>query len=216
MYFENNAVVVRIDNSFLLKTQAQEWDLNPDPKSPQTACLHFLEVEPLQAEAKNDGPDGISAPNGGVIKAPNGGNETLTISFMSLSSTLMANQEPSPEEDTGLLPEPTTTTLDLDNQVANLRSLDNERTSGPGAILPPLNQSTQNPWVCLSQCPDEPNKKNIKFGSGVLYRSKDSVPQTYCHFLIKTILFWGRTRHFENGFSKKRHLKFNSRWRFLR
>ncbi|KAJ9067946.1 hypothetical protein DSO57_1033763 [Entomophthora muscae] len=69
---------VRIANSFPLGTQAQEWDSNPDPESRQAACPHFPEVEPLSAEAKNDGPNskasqtkGISAPNREVIKAPN-------------------------------------------------------------------------------------------------------------------------------------------------
>ncbi|KAJ9075540.1 hypothetical protein DSO57_1035185 [Entomophthora muscae] len=51
-----------------------------------------------------------------------------------------------------------TTTLEQDNQVANLRSLTNERTPGPGAILLPLNQ---NPQARLSLCPDEPLMENI-------------------------------------------------------
>ncbi|KAJ9086313.1 hypothetical protein DSO57_1005303 [Entomophthora muscae] len=69
---------------------------------------------------------------------------------MSLKSTLVANQEPSPEEDTGLQHDPMTTTLEQDNQVANLRFLTNERTPGPSAILPPLNPSTQIPWDVTS------------------------------------------------------------------
>ncbi|KAJ9072032.1 hypothetical protein DSO57_1031383 [Entomophthora muscae] len=159
-------VTVRIDNSFPLGTWAQEWDLNPDPESPQAACPRFPEVKPPQAEAKNDGPNskadqtkGISATNGRVIKAPNGGNVILTISFMSLKSALTSNQESFPERGTGPRPYPMTTTLEQDNQVADLRSLTNERTPGPGAILPPLNQSTQNPQARLLQCPDEPPMK---------------------------------------------------------
>ncbi|KAJ9062900.1 hypothetical protein DSO57_1005702 [Entomophthora muscae] len=103
-------------------------------------------------ETKNDGPNGeasqtkgIIAPNGGVIKAPNGGNKILTIRFMSLKSALVANKEPSPEEGTGLWPDPMTTTLEQDNQVANLRYLTNERTPCLGTILLPLNPSTQIP-----------------------------------------------------------------------
>ncbi|KAJ9090041.1 hypothetical protein DSO57_1006740 [Entomophthora muscae] len=176
-------LTVRIDNSFTLETWAQGWDLNPVPESLQAAspmnqgatCLHFPEIEPPQAEAKNDGQNDkasqtkeISAPNGGVIKVPNGGNKTSIISLMSLKSTLVANQEPSPEGGTCLRPNPVTITLEQDNQVANLRSLTNERTPSPGAILPPFE-------------PEHP-MENIKFRSGVLYRPKDPALQTYCHF----------------------------------
>ncbi|KAJ9068881.1 hypothetical protein DSO57_1024204 [Entomophthora muscae] len=145
----------RIDNSFTLETRAR---VNPGPKSPQAAgpgdqgaaFLRFPGVEPLQAEAKNDGSNGeasqtkgIIAPNEGVIKAPNGGNKIPNISFMSLKSTLVANQDPSLEEGTGLWPNPMTTTLEQDNQVANSSLLTNERIPGPSAILLPLNPSTQ-------------------------------------------------------------------------
>ncbi|KAJ9049754.1 hypothetical protein DSO57_1021122 [Entomophthora muscae] len=179
---------VRIVNSFTLETQAERRYLNPEPKSLQAAgpgdqgaaCLRFPGVKPPQAEAKNDGPNGeasqtkgIIAPNGGVIKAPNGGNKIPIISFMSLKYTLVANQEPSPEEGTGLWPDSMTTTLEQNNQVTNLRSLTNERTPGLGTILPPLNPSTQIPQAHIFQCLDEPPMKNIKFGSGVLYRPKD-------------------------------------------
>ncbi|KAJ9083124.1 hypothetical protein DSO57_1037878 [Entomophthora muscae] len=90
---------VRIDNSLTLETWAKGQDLNPEPKYPQAAgpgnqeaaCPCFPGVKPQQAEANNDGPNGeasqtngIIAPNGGVIKAPNGGNRIPTISFMSL------------------------------------------------------------------------------------------------------------------------------------
>ncbi|KAJ9062346.1 hypothetical protein DSO57_1011699 [Entomophthora muscae] len=189
--------ICRIGNSFTRDTQAQGQDSNPDPESPQatgpgdqgTACPCFPGVKPLQAETKNDGPNGeasqnkgIIAPNGGVIKTPNGGNKILTISFMNLKSTPMANQEPSPERGMGPQPNPMATNLEQDNQVANLISLTNERTPGLVAILPPLNLSTQILQACLFQCLDEPPKENIKSGSGVLYRPKDPVLQTYCHF----------------------------------
>ncbi|KAJ9056686.1 hypothetical protein DSO57_1030402 [Entomophthora muscae] len=114
------------------------------------AFLCFLEFKPLQADTKNAGPNGkasqtkeISAPNGGPIKAPNRRSKILAISFMSLKSTLVANQEPSPEGGMSLWPDPITTTLEQDNQVANLRFLTNEKTPGLSAILPPLNPSTQ-------------------------------------------------------------------------
>ncbi|KAJ9048351.1 hypothetical protein DSO57_1035846 [Entomophthora muscae] len=141
---------VRIDNSYTLETRAQEQESNPGPEYPQaarpgdqgTTCQSFSGVKPPQAEAKNDGPNGeasqikgIIAQNGGLIKAPNGSNKILTISFMSLNSTLVANQEPSLEEGMGPQPNPMTTTLEQDNQVANLRSLINERTPSLGAIL---------------------------------------------------------------------------------
>ncbi|KAJ9086438.1 hypothetical protein DSO57_1004161 [Entomophthora muscae] len=154
------------------KVGIQTLTLNP------RRLLALWTKEPPQAEAKNDGLNG-KASQTKEISTPKGGNKTSTISFMSLKSTLVANQEPSPEGGMGLWPGPMTKTIEQDNQVANLRSLTNERTPGPGAILPPLNQST---LAHLSQYPDEPPMENIKFGSGVLYRPKDPVLQTYCHF----------------------------------
>ncbi|KAJ9078974.1 hypothetical protein DSO57_1001188 [Entomophthora muscae] len=131
---------VRINNSFPLETQAQGRDSNPDPKYLQAAgpedqgatFLSFPGVKLPQAEAKNDGPNGkasqtkgIIAPNEETIKAPNGGNKISTISFMSLKATPAVNQESPSEEGTGLRPNPMTTTLEQDNQVANLRFLTN-------------------------------------------------------------------------------------------
>ncbi|KAJ9081620.1 hypothetical protein DSO57_1012736 [Entomophthora muscae] len=154
-----------IENFLPLETQAKGQDLNPDPESPQAAgpedqgaaCLHFPGVEPLQAEAMNNYPNGKAsqtkgtiAPNEGIIKTPNRGNKIPIISFMSLKSTLVANQEPSLEEDMGLWPNPMTTTLEQDNQVANLRFLTNEKTSVLGAIFLPLNPSAQISWPHIS------------------------------------------------------------------
>ncbi|KAJ9068974.1 hypothetical protein DSO57_1023184 [Entomophthora muscae] len=159
---------VRIENSLTLETWAKGQDYTPELKCLQAArpgdqgaaCPRFPRVKPLQAEAKNDGVNGeatqtkgIIAPNGEVIKAPNGGNKIPTTSFMSLKSTLVASQEPFPEEGTGLRPDPMTTTLEQDNQVANSRFLTNERTPGPGAILPPLNLSTQIPQALAFPMP---------------------------------------------------------------
>ncbi|KAJ9082225.1 hypothetical protein DSO57_1006334 [Entomophthora muscae] len=158
-------------------------DLNPDPEflraaSPKyqgAAYPHCPGVKPLQAEAKNDGPNDeasqpkiIIAPNKGIIKVPNRGNKIPTISLMSLKITPAANQESPPGEGTGLQLNPMTATLEQDNQVSNLRFLTNERTPVLGAILLPLNPSTQIPRAHFSQCPDEPPMKNIKFGGGVL------------------------------------------------
>ncbi|KAJ9060734.1 hypothetical protein DSO57_1027780 [Entomophthora muscae] len=188
---------VRIDYSSSLETQAWEQDLNPNPRFPQAAgpmdqrasCLCSPEVKSLQADTKNVGSYGktgqtkkINAPNEGLIKAPNGGTKMTTISFMNLKSMLVANQEPSPEGGAGLQPNLMTTALEQDNQVANLRFLTNERTPSSSAIFPPLNLSTQFPRAHPSQCLDEPPMENIKFRSGVLYRPKNPVLQTYCHF----------------------------------
>ncbi|KAJ9061328.1 hypothetical protein DSO57_1021787 [Entomophthora muscae] len=188
---------VRIDNSSSLETRAQELELNPNPGPPRvagpvdhrTARLRFSGINPLQADTKNVGPCSetgqtkeIIASNGRLITALNGGTEAVTIGFMNVKSTPVANQEPSPGRGTCLWPDPMTTTLKQDNQIANLRFLTNERTPGPSAILLPLDPSTQCPQACLSQCPDEPLMENIKFGGGVLYRPKDPALQTYCHF----------------------------------
>ncbi|KAJ9058912.1 hypothetical protein DSO57_1007318, partial [Entomophthora muscae] len=71
---------VRIDNSFTLETWAQEQDSNPDPESLQaagpgdqgTACPHFPGVKPLQAETKNDGPNGEASQTKGIITSNEG------------------------------------------------------------------------------------------------------------------------------------------------
>ncbi|KAJ9062528.1 hypothetical protein DSO57_1009873 [Entomophthora muscae] len=156
---------IRIYNSFTLESWAEGRDLNPEPKFSRAvrprdqgaACLCSPGVKPIQSEAKHDGPNGeasqtkgIIVPNGGVIKAPNRGEKIPTISFMSLKSILVANQEPSPEEGTGPQPDPMTTILEQDNQDINSRSLTNKKTPILGAIFLPLNQNTQKPQARLS------------------------------------------------------------------
>ncbi|KAJ9081609.1 hypothetical protein DSO57_1012936 [Entomophthora muscae] len=188
---------VRIENSSFLETWAREQELNPDSGSPwatrpvdrRTVRPRFSGIKPPQADTKNVGPCSekgqtkeIIVPNGRLIIAPNGGTEAATISFMNLKSTPATNQEPTQERGTGPRPSPMTTTLKQDNQVAKLRLLTNERTPRLSAILLPLDPSNQFPRACLSQCPDEPPMENVKFGGGVLYRPKDPVLQTYCHF----------------------------------
>ncbi|KAJ9080473.1 hypothetical protein DSO57_1024634 [Entomophthora muscae] len=154
-----------------------------------TAHPRILGTNLLQADTKNAGPCNetsqtkeIIAPNRRLITVPNGGTEAATISFMDLKSTPVANQELSQERGTGPRPGLMTTTLKQDNQVAKLRFLTNERTPGLSTIFLPLDLSIQFPWACLSQCPDEPLMEIIKFGGGVLYRPKDPMLQTYCHF----------------------------------
>ncbi|KAJ9059173.1 hypothetical protein DSO57_1005096 [Entomophthora muscae] len=186
-----------IDNSLSLETWAQEQELNPNPRSPwaagpvdqRTSHPRFSEIETPQADDKNVDPCSetgqtkeIIAPNGRPITALNRGTEAATISFMNLKSKPVANQELSPERDMDPRPDPMTTTLKQDNQVAKLRFLTNERTPRPSVILPPLDPSTHFPRACLSQCTDKPPMENIKFGGGVLYRPKDPALQTYCHF----------------------------------
>ncbi|KAJ9053076.1 hypothetical protein DSO57_1027685 [Entomophthora muscae] len=185
-------IIVRIDNSSSLETQSREQESNPDPGSPRaagpvdrrTARLHFSGINSPQADTENVGPHNetgqtkeIIAPNRRLITAPNGGTEAATISFMNLKSTPVANQEPSQERGTSLRPDPMTTTLKQDKQVAKLRFLTNERTPGPSAILLPLDPSTQFPWTCLSQCTDEPPMENIKFGSVGAVRFLSTSPQ---------------------------------------
>ncbi|KAJ9066015.1 hypothetical protein DSO57_1013891 [Entomophthora muscae] len=162
----------RIDNSSSLETRAQEQKSNPNPGPPWTTHLRFSGIETPQADTKNVGPCSetsqtkeIIAPNGRLITAPNGGTDLATISFMNLKSTPATNQEPTQERGTGLQPGPMTTTLKQDNQVAKSRFLTNERTPRPSDILLPLDPSTQFPWPCLSQYPDEPLMENVNLRS---------------------------------------------------
>ncbi|KAJ9082990.1 hypothetical protein DSO57_1039196 [Entomophthora muscae] len=108
---------VRNDKLSPLKNQAQEQDLNSDPiplqaagpKAQGATGLHFAMVEPLQAKDKryclnNEASQTwtINLPNKGLIKAPDGGNKTSTISFMSLKAMTVANQELALIRGTGL------------------------------------------------------------------------------------------------------------------
>ncbi|KAJ9070645.1 hypothetical protein DSO57_1005738 [Entomophthora muscae] len=187
---------VKIDNSSPLETQARERDLNPGPGSLRAArpmdcwaaCLCFLGIKPLQAEAlvnsqsqnTNISPT-IVAPEEEPFELPNEGRDGVYVSFINLKSSQETNQEPTQERGTGLRPGPMTTTLKQDNQVAKLRILTNERTPRPSTILLLSDPSTQFPRPSFPQCPDEP-MENVKFGGGVLYRPKDPTLQTYCHF----------------------------------
>ncbi|KAJ9089951.1 hypothetical protein DSO57_1007770 [Entomophthora muscae] len=189
-------ILVKIDNSSPLVTQARDQDLNPGPGSLRAAgpmdrwaaCLCFLGIKPLQAEApvnsqsqNTDASPTIVAPKEEPLKLPNEGRDDAYVSFMSLKSSQVTNKEPTQERGTGLWPGPMTTTLKQDNQVAKSRFLTNEITPGPSAILLLSDPSTQFPRPSFTQCPDEP-MENVKFGGGVLYRSKDPALQTYRHF----------------------------------
>ncbi|KAJ9084455.1 hypothetical protein DSO57_1024239 [Entomophthora muscae] len=152
--------LVRIDNASSLKTQAWEQGLNPKPGflwaagpvNRGTACPCFSGIEPPQADTERIDPCSkkrqtkeIIAQNGELITTPNEGTNLATISFMNLKSTPATNQEQTQERGTGPRPGPMTLTPEQDNQAAKLRFLTNERTPGLGAILLPLDPSTQFP-----------------------------------------------------------------------
>ncbi|KAJ9082337.1 hypothetical protein DSO57_1005479 [Entomophthora muscae] len=156
---------VRIDNFSSLETQAQEQESNPDPGFLQaarpvdsrTACLRLSGIEPPQADTKNVGPCSktsqtkeIIAPNGKLITAPNGGTDLATISFMNLKSTPATNQEPTQERGTSPQPDPMTTTLKQENQVAKLRLLTNERTPRPVSFCRLWTQEPSSPGPAFS------------------------------------------------------------------
>ncbi|KAJ9053806.1 hypothetical protein DSO57_1020535 [Entomophthora muscae] len=172
---------VRIENYSSLENRAQEQGSSPEPGflwaarpvNCGTTRPHFSGIEPPQADTKCIDPCGkkrqtkeIIAPNGGLITAPNEGTNLATISFMNLKSKPATNQEQTQERDTGPQPGPMTLTPEQDNQAAKLRFLTNGRTPGLGAILPPLDPSTQFPWPWPSQCLDGPPMENVKFGGG--------------------------------------------------
>ncbi|KAJ9086117.1 hypothetical protein DSO57_1007520 [Entomophthora muscae] len=120
------------------------------------ACI-LLRLNPPQAEAKDNFPKGkasqtkeIITSNVGAIKTPNGDDKIPTVCFIGLNTTLVANQDVSPEVSTGPWPNLMTTAQEQENQVTNLGFLTNERTPGPGAILLPLNPSILITWCHIS------------------------------------------------------------------
>ncbi|KAJ9057500.1 hypothetical protein DSO57_1022168 [Entomophthora muscae] len=173
------SLCVRIDYSSSLETRAWEQRSKPKPGFLRaarpvdrgTAYPRFSGIEPPQADTKNVDPctkksqtKEIIAPNVGLITAPNGGTDLATISIK-LKSTSATNQEPTQERGTGPRPGPMTSTLKQDNQAAKSRFLTNERTPRPGAILPPLNPSTQFPRPWPFQCPNEPPMESVNLRS---------------------------------------------------
>ncbi|KAJ9055480.1 hypothetical protein DSO57_1003557 [Entomophthora muscae] len=156
------------------KSRNQTRNLDPPGTSGLwTAGPHFSGIKPLRADAENDGPHSetdhtkeIIAPSGIPITAPNEGAKAATISFMSLKSTPATNQEPTQRRGTGPQPDPMTTMLEQDNQVAKLGVSTSERTPGLSTILLPLEPSTQFPQPCLSQCPDDPPQKMLSLEMG--------------------------------------------------
>ncbi|KAJ9073867.1 hypothetical protein DSO57_1011982 [Entomophthora muscae] len=118
-------VSVRIDNFLPLENWAQGQDSNPDSEPLWAACPHFPGVNPPRAEANNDCPKGEASQTKGiitlneeVIKVPNRGNKIPIIHFMGLKTTLVSNQDASPEESTGPGSGPMTVTQEQENQVA--------------------------------------------------------------------------------------------------
>ncbi|KAJ9087423.1 hypothetical protein DSO57_1033522 [Entomophthora muscae] len=92
---------------FPLKTQAQEWNLIPDPgflraAGPMNQGLtrpRFPETKPLQAEApaksqsQNTSAGLIKiVPEEKLLKLPNGGRESSSVNFMNLKSSWVNNQ----------------------------------------------------------------------------------------------------------------------------
>ncbi|KAJ9066952.1 hypothetical protein DSO57_1004714 [Entomophthora muscae] len=141
----------------------------------RTAHLRFSGIEPQQADAKCIDPCSkkrqtkeIIAPNGGLITMPNGGTNLATISFINLKSMPATNQEQTQERGMGLQPGPMTLTPEQDNQAAKLIFLANGRTPGTGAILPPLDPSTQFPRPWPSQCLDGPPWKMLSLEGGTI------------------------------------------------
>ncbi|KAJ9068249.1 hypothetical protein DSO57_1030543 [Entomophthora muscae] len=134
---------VRIDNSSSLETQAKEQGSNPEPG--------FLWASgPVNR--------GTACLRFSGIEPPQADTKRI--------DPCTTNQEQTQERGTGLWPGPMTSTPEQDNQAAKLRFLTNGRTPRPGAILPPLDPSTQFPWPWPSQCLDGPPMENVKFGGG--------------------------------------------------
>ncbi|KAJ9062792.1 hypothetical protein DSO57_1006859 [Entomophthora muscae] len=151
---------VKIDNFPPLETQAQEQNLNPEfgllwaagSIDRGAAHLCFSGIKLLQAEAptkpqsqNTSTSSTMVEPKEEPLKLPNRARDGAYVNFMSLKSSQVTNQELTQERGTGPRPDPMTTTLEQDNQVAKLRFLTNERTPRPSAILLPVDLSTQFP-----------------------------------------------------------------------
>ncbi|KAJ9073131.1 hypothetical protein DSO57_1019902 [Entomophthora muscae] len=83
------------------------------PKDQGAICLNFFGIDSPQAEAENTFKDKdistkleFTAPDERQDKLHNEGKEIPTISFMSLKSTQMTNQDSSPEENSELKASP--------------------------------------------------------------------------------------------------------------
>ncbi|KAJ9082493.1 hypothetical protein DSO57_1004058 [Entomophthora muscae] len=154
---------VRIVNFLPLKTWAQGWDSNPEPKFLQDAgpmdrepaCPRSSEIKPLQAEAPAKSPSQNTS-TGSImmvhkeesLELPNGSREGAPVNSMSLKSSQVTNQTQLPRETLGFGSNPVTTAK---NQVTNLDVLTNEGTSSQSAILLLLHPGL------LATCPHSPN-----------------------------------------------------------
>ncbi|KAJ9082286.1 hypothetical protein DSO57_1006070 [Entomophthora muscae] len=110
---------VRIDNFLSLETQGQGRDSNSEsdhpravsPKDQRAGCLRFSEIKPPQAEAEPNSQNvnisknlRATAPEEGLNNLPNGGRKIPTVNLMSMKSTLVINQDSSPDENAHLKP----------------------------------------------------------------------------------------------------------------
>ncbi|KAJ9052104.1 hypothetical protein DSO57_1037513 [Entomophthora muscae] len=136
-------VPVRIDNSLPQETQAQGWDLNPEPTFLRAAgpmdqgpaCLRFFRIELLQAEApaKSQSQNTCTsltmvAPKEEPLKLPNRSRDSASVNFMSLKSSQVTNQTLLPKINPGFGPDPVITAKNQENRVTKLDILTNERT----------------------------------------------------------------------------------------
>ncbi|KAJ9082234.1 hypothetical protein DSO57_1006340 [Entomophthora muscae] len=138
-------IIVRIENSLPLENQAQEQNLNPEPKIPQaagpvdprTAHPRFLETKPppqAEAPAKSQSQNTSTGQTTGMpkeepLKLPNGGRGISSVNFINLKSSQVANQAQLPPETMGFRPNPVTSAKNQEDQVTNLEVPTNERTS---------------------------------------------------------------------------------------
>ncbi|KAJ9054528.1 hypothetical protein DSO57_1013401 [Entomophthora muscae] len=136
----NVTVLVRIDNSLPLETQAQGRDSNSEPEflwatgpiDQEPAHPRFAEVELLQAKtpAKSQNQNTSTGstmvvPKEEPLKLPNGDRKVASMNFMNLKYSWVTNQIQLPKENPGFGPNPVTTAK---NQVTNLDVLTNENT----------------------------------------------------------------------------------------
>ncbi|KAJ9065258.1 hypothetical protein DSO57_1021579 [Entomophthora muscae] len=136
--------------NFPLETQGQEQDLNSEPDHLQAAspedqrasCPYFSGIKSPQAEAEPNYQNEntrknlrATAPKEGPHNLPNGGREIPTVNFMRNKSMQVANQDPLPEENTGLKPSPMTMAQEQKGQVNLPEISTNEWASSSSAIL---------------------------------------------------------------------------------
>ncbi|KAJ9076683.1 hypothetical protein DSO57_1023884 [Entomophthora muscae] len=142
-------IIVKINNFLPLKTQGQEQDLNPEPVHPR-----FSRIEPPQAQAKpnfqNENTSKnlrATAPEEEPDNLPNRGG---------MKSIQVANQNPLPEENTGLSPILMTMTQEQKGRANLPESSTNEKSPSSDAISPLQNPSALATQLQIPQSYDEP------------------------------------------------------------